>query len=88
MNTAPTPLQDDDLLLAPSWLLTTHHARSNCGKPLLVHRPTGDAYGPDDLVEFGIEIMPARMLVARFANLLALAEQRHVAMRFCQQDRQ
>ncbi len=36
--------------LAPSWELSTEHAASSYGQPVLVHRTTGDAYGPGDIV--------------------------------------
>ncbi len=38
--------------LTPSYMLTTHHAASSYGKPVLVHRPTGTAYGSADLHTF------------------------------------
>jgi hypothetical protein len=37
--------------LAPSWILTTDHAASSHGQPVLVNRASGAAYGPGDLVE-------------------------------------
>jgi hypothetical protein len=38
--------------LTPSYVLTTDHAASSYGKPVLVHLPTGIAYGSADLHEF------------------------------------
>ncbi len=37
-------------LLSPSWELSTEHAACSCGQPVLVHRPSGEAYGPGDIV--------------------------------------
>lgn len=36
--------------LAPSWELTTEHAASSYGQPVLVNRGTGEAYGPGDIL--------------------------------------
>jgi hypothetical protein len=36
--------------LSPSWALTTEHAASSYGQPVLVNRGTGEAYGPGDVV--------------------------------------
>lgn len=36
--------------LSPSWELSTDHAASSYGQPVLVHRATGEAYGPGDIV--------------------------------------
>lgn len=36
--------------LAPSWDLTTDHAASSYGQPVLVNRGTGEAYGPGDVL--------------------------------------
>jgi hypothetical protein len=37
--------------LTPTWELSTEHAASSDGHPVLVDRETGDAYGPDDIVQ-------------------------------------
>ncbi len=37
--------------LTGSWELSDEHAASSDGQPVLVHRPTGDAYGPGDVVQ-------------------------------------
>lgn len=39
-----------ELNLSPDWKLSADHAASNCGKPVLVNRATGRAYGPGDFV--------------------------------------
>ena len=58
------------ITLAPSWILTTDHAASSYGQPVLVHRSTGEAYGPGDILvpypSWGY--MPAGAAVARFAK--------------------
>jgi hypothetical protein len=36
--------------LAPSWDLTTEHAASSYGQPVLVNRGTGEAFGPGDIL--------------------------------------
>lgn len=36
--------------LSPSWELSTDHAASSYGQPVLVNRATGEAYGPGDIV--------------------------------------
>jgi len=33
-----------------NWELSTDHAASSYGQPVLVHRATGEAYGPGDIV--------------------------------------
>jgi hypothetical protein len=38
------------LTLTPTWTLTTDHAASSYGHPVLVSRATGEAYGPADIV--------------------------------------
>ena len=40
-----------NVTLAPGWELTTDHAASSHGIPVLVHRTDMRAYGPDDMVE-------------------------------------
>ena len=37
--------------LAPSWTLSTDHASSSYGQPVLVNRHTGTAYGPGDILQ-------------------------------------
>ena len=37
--------------LTPSFELTTQHAASSYGQPVLLHRPTGNVYGPGDTLE-------------------------------------
>jgi hypothetical protein len=38
------------LTLKPSWELTTEHAASSYGQPVLVNRGSGEAYGPGDIL--------------------------------------
>ncbi len=62
--------------LAPSWELSTEHAASSYGQPVLVHRATGDAYGPGDIVKpypsYGY--VPALDAVARLAKTARLGK--------------
>lgn len=37
-------------ILSPGWALTTDHAQSSYGQPVLVNRATCEAYGSGDLV--------------------------------------
>ncbi len=37
--------------LTQSWVLSDEHSASSYGQPVLVHRPTGDAFGPGDIVQ-------------------------------------
>ncbi len=37
--------------LSASWELTTEHAASIAGQPVLVHRGTGEAYAPWDVLQ-------------------------------------
>jgi len=57
-------------LLAPSWELSTEHAASSYGQPVLVNRGTGEAFGPGDVLipypSWGY--VTAAMAVARFAK--------------------
>ncbi len=72
--------------LAPSWELSTKHAASSCRQPVLVHRPTEDAYDPGDIVRpypsYGL--MPAAAAVRRLAKTAKLnAEGRALVEQFC-----
>ena len=37
--------------LTPSWILTTEHASSSYGQPVLVNRGSQEAFGPGDIVK-------------------------------------
>lgn len=56
--------------LSPSWELTTEHASSSYGQPVLVNRASGKAFGPADIIKpypsWGF--MPAGMAVERMAR--------------------
>jgi len=56
--------------LSPSWQLTTEHAASSYGQPVLVHRGTGEAYGPADIIKAypSYGPMPAVDVVRRLAK--------------------
>ena len=60
--------------LTGTWELSTEHAASSYGQPVLVHRPTGDAYGPADVIKpypsFGfMRAADAVVRLARTAHL-------------------
>jgi len=63
--------------LSPSWTLTTEHAASSYGQPVLVHRTDGVAYGPGDIVKpypsYGY--MTAAAAVARLAKTARLDDE-------------
>jgi len=55
--------------LTPSWQLTDEHAASSYGIPVLANRHSGEAFGPDDIVQCypSWPMQPARQAVARMA---------------------
>jgi hypothetical protein len=59
-----------EITLAPSWVLTTEHAASSYGQPVLVHRGTGEAYAPWDVLQPypSWAWSTAAVAVARFAK--------------------
>ncbi len=63
-------------LLTGTWELSTDHAASSYGQPVLVNRPTGEAYGPADVVKAypSYGFMPAAAAVARMARTANLDE--------------
>ena len=60
--------------LTPSWELTTEHALSSGGKPVLVNLTTGEAFGPGDLVRVSEHkgMIPAALVVRRLAQAAEL----------------
>lgn len=40
-----------ETVLAPSYVLSTDHPAASPGKPMLVNRATGEAYGPGDALQ-------------------------------------
>lgn len=73
-------------LLSPAWRLTTDHAASSDGEPVLEDRATGQPYHSQDLVQvhpsFGF--MPAGAAVRRLAWTATLDRQgRNMVARFC-----
>jgi hypothetical protein len=40
-----------ELHLTPSWTLSDEHLASSYGKPVLVDQDTGEAYGPEDILQ-------------------------------------
>ena len=73
--------------LARTGALSTEHAASRRGQPVLVHRSTGEAYNPDDLLYlYGhppFKPLQAVSVVARLASSKLLeAEERALVERF------
>ncbi len=60
--------------LTPTWELSTEHAACSHGQPVFVHRATGIAYKPGDILEAygGWGLIPARRVVTRLARLVRL----------------
>ena len=60
--------------LSPSWELSTDHAASHEGQPVLVDRTTGEAFGPADLVRLHERkgMIPAALAVRRLAQAAEL----------------
>jgi hypothetical protein len=71
--------------LSGTWILSTEHAASSYGQPVLVHRPSCDAFGPADIVEAAPSygLLPARDAVARLAKTATIgADGRALVARF------
>ncbi len=73
--------------LAPAWELSTEHPASRPGQPVLVHRSTGEAYDPGDLLYlYGhptFKPLLAARVVARLASTKLLeAQERALVERF------
>lgn len=71
--------------LSGSWDLSTDHAASSYGQPVLVNRATGTAFGPGDILKpypsWGF--MPAAEAVRRLSKTAKLdAEGRDLAAKF------
>ncbi len=62
------------VILSPSYELSTEHAASRYGQPVLVHRSTGEAYGPGDILKAyaNYDWMPASRVVQRLAKAVHL----------------
>jgi len=56
--------------LTPNWELTTEHAASSGGQPVLVNPTTGEAFGPADLVRLHERkgLIPAAFTARRLAQ--------------------
>jgi hypothetical protein len=77
----------DDIQLTPSWILTVDHPASHYGIPVLVHRATGEGYGPGEIYDFPASaggMQPAAHFVARFGKQLT-GEDRKAAQSFLAQ---
>jgi len=71
--------------LSGSWELSTDHAASSYGQPVLVNRTTREAFGPGDILEpypsYGF--MPAAEAVRRLSKTAKLdAEGRDLVAKF------
>jgi hypothetical protein len=62
------------VILAPSWALSNEYPASPYGRPVLVYRSTGRAFGPGDFVQACAldPYAPAAKVVARLAQTLTL----------------
>ena len=59
--------------LSGSWELSTDHAASSYGQPVLVNLDTGDAYGPGDILQYPPDgYMTAADAVRRLATTVQL----------------
>ena len=65
-----------EIVLKPSWILTTDHSASSYGQPVLVNRGTGEAFGPGDVLEAypSWGWLPARDAVKRMLKTVELSE--------------
>ena len=71
--------------LTRSWELSDEHAMSKAGRPVLVNRSTGGAYGPEDLVDASgfWGVLAAARLVTRLAKTVRLnAQEKTLVDRF------
>jgi len=71
--------------LSGSWELSTDHAASSYGQPVLVNRATGEAFGPGDILKpypsYGF--MPAAEAVRRLSKTADLdADGRDLVAKF------
>ena len=59
-----------NVILSPTWELTNEHAASSPGRPVLVKRTTGEAFGAGDVLRVYPEwpIYPVRKAVERMAQ--------------------
>jgi hypothetical protein len=79
------------MTLSPTYLLTTDHAASQGGVPVLVHRTTGAAYAPTDLIEVRSSQRPstAASFVTRMTQAMVLGPvDTEMVARFCGMDAQ
>ena len=73
--------------LSPPWSLSDTHATTSFGRPVLVNRETGEAYGPMDVVQLypSNEPMLAKTAVMYLARTLRLtAGERQAVVWFTQ----
>ena len=74
-----------EIVLKPSWILTTNHAASSYGQPVLVNRGSGEAYGKGDIVKPypSWDYTPARDAVLRMMKTAVLSEdEKEICRRF------
>ena len=72
--------------LTPSFELTTDHPASHYGIPVLLHRQTGEAFGPADVLKpyHSVGFITAAAFVVRYGKKLA-GDERAGAENFCRQ---
>lgn len=71
--------------LSGTWELSTDHAASSYGQPVLVNRATGEAFGPADIVKPypSYSFMPGTQAVRRLAKTVKLdAESQRLVAKF------
>ena len=74
------------LSLSGRWELTTDHAASSYGAPVLLDRTSGEAFGPADIIEAypSWGLMPAAAAAQRLAKIATLAgDDAAIVARFC-----
>ena len=75
-----------EAILTPSWKLTTDHAASSYGQPVLINPATGEVFGPGDVLrpypQYGFIL--SRDAVRRMAKTTKLDEDgQELVAKFC-----
>ena len=60
-----------EAILTPSWKLTTDHAASSYGQPVLINPATGEVFGPGDIVKIFEQtgFVPAAEAIKRLVKI-------------------
>lgn len=70
-------------ILTPSYILTTEHAASSYGVPVLLHRQTGRVYGPADIAVFYPSHSPSSAADFAIRSLKTNPEAKDAVRAFC-----